>query len=73
MRYSENARRYSGARVNTSAATTTPLIDPMPPSTTMDSTMAESMKVKLAGLMKLMRAASSTPAKPAQQEPRAKA
>lgn len=73
MRYSEKARRYSGARVSTRAATTTPLMDPMPPSTTMDSTMAESMKVKLAGLMKLMRAASRTPAKPAQQDPRANA
>ena len=73
MRYSEKARRYSGARIRIMAAMTTPTMEPMPPSTTMERIMADSMKVKLAGLMKLVLAAKMTPAKPAQQELRAKA
>ena len=55
------------------AAMTTPTMEPMPPSTTMERIMADSMKVKLAGLMKVVLAAKMTPAKPAQQELRAKA
>ena len=55
------------------AAMVTPSTEPMPPSTTMDRTMADSMNVKLAGLMNVVLAAKMTPANPAQQEPSAKA
>ena len=51
MRYSEKARRYSGARIRIMAAMATPAMEPMPPSTTMERIMADSMKVKLEGLM----------------------
>ena len=51
MRYSEKARRYSGTRMRMRAAMTTPVMEPMPPSTTMERIMADSMKVKLEGLM----------------------
>ena len=50
----------------------TPRMDPMPPKTTMDRMMADSMKVKLAGLIKVVLAANMVPAMPAQVAPRAK-
>jgi len=48
-------------------------MDPIPPKTTMDRIMADSRKVKLAGLTKVVLAAKMTPTRPAQVEPRAKA
>ena len=55
------------------AAMMTPAMEPMPPSTTMERIMADSMKVKLEGLMKVVLAAKMTPANPAQHEPSANA
>ena len=46
------------------AASTTPIWLPMPPSTTIARMIADSMKVKLSGLMKPCRAAKNEPAKP---------
>ena len=57
----------------TSAASATPSWLPRPPSTTIASTMALSMKVKLSGLMKAWRVAKKAPAKPPKQAPMAKA
>ncbi len=51
----------------------TPMIDPMPPNTTIESIMADSIKVKLAGLIKVVLAANITPTIPAQVAPSAKA
>ena len=55
------------------AASTTPSWLPTPPSTTMASTVADSMKVKLSGLMKAWRVAKKQPAKPPNMAPMAKA
>ena len=55
------------------AAMATPIWLPMPPSTTMASTMALSMKVKDFGLMKPWRAAKNEPAKPPKPAPMANA
>ena len=52
---------------------TTPIRLPVPPSTTMASTCADSMKVKLSGEMKPCRAAKKQPAKPPNMAPSAKA
>src|ERR1700755_2713901 len=46
------------------AASATPSCEPMPPSTTMASTSADSWKVKDSGLMKPCRVAKNAPAKP---------
>ncbi len=54
-------------------AITTPTRLPVPPSTTMASTCADSMKVKLSGEMKPWRAAKKQPAKPPNIAPSAKA
>ncbi len=71
MRYSAKARRYSGSSFKASEAMITPRIEPMPPSTTIARIIAESMKVKLSGLMKLLCAAKTTPTSPAQKAPSA--
>ena len=55
------------------AASATPSWLPMPPSTTIARMIADSMKVKLSGLMKPWRVAKNTPAKPANSAPIAKA
>ena len=47
----------------------TPSWLPRPPSTTIASTMALSMKVKLSGLMKAWRVAKKAPAKPPNMAP----
>src|SRR5690606_2510830 len=57
MRYSANSRAISGTTVRTMAANMTPTCDPMPPSTTMASIRADSMKVKDSGLTRPCRAA----------------
>ena len=57
----------------TSAASTTPIWLPMPPSTTIARMIADSMKVKLSGLMKPCRVAKNEPAKPPNIAPIAKA
>jgi len=46
-------------------------MEPMPPSTTMASTMADSMKVKDSGLTNFMRAAKKVPARPPNTAPMA--
>ena len=55
------------------AAIATPSRLPMPPSTTMATMTADSMKVKLSGEMNPCRAAKKEPAKPANIAPMAKA
>ena len=55
------------------AAIATPIRLPMPPSTTMATITADSMKVKLSGEMNPCRAAKNDPAKPANIAPMAKA
>ena len=57
----------------TIAASATPSWLPRPPSTTIASTVALSMKVKLSGLMKAWRVAKNAPAKPPKQAPMANA
>ena len=64
MRYSSNPRKISGRAMSASAPRITPGMEPMPPSTTMASTMADSMKVKDSGLTNFMRAAKKVPATP---------
>ena len=59
--------------IMTTAATATPIWLPMPPSTTMATITADSMKVKLSGEMKPWRAAKNEPAKPPNMAPIAKA
>jgi hypothetical protein len=66
MRYSLKVRKYSGSRINTKAPTMTPRMEAMPPNTTIARIMADSRKVKQAGLMKVDLAAKITPASPAQ-------
>ena len=55
------------------AAIATPIRLPMPPSTTMATITADSMKVKLSGEIKPCRAAKKDPANPANIPPIAKA
>ncbi len=57
----------------TTEASATPSGLPIPPSTTMASTVALSMKVKLSGLMKPWRVAKKQPASPPKKAPMAKA
>src|SRR5262249_38023181 len=64
MRYCAKSRPSSGSITSTIAAMTTPTWLPMPPSTTIARIMADSMKVKLSGLMKPWRVAKNEPAKP---------
>ncbi len=51
------SRRYSGRNATANAPTTTPGIDPIPPSTTADSRITDRKNGKLSGLMKLTRLA----------------
>ena len=55
------------------AAMATPIWLPMPPSTTIATITADSMKVKLSGEMKPCRAAKNDPAKPPNMAPMANA
>ena len=52
-----SSRNDSGKPISTIAASTTPIWLPMPPSTTIARMIADSMKVKLSGLMKPWRVA----------------
>jgi hypothetical protein len=49
-RYSAKLRNSSGATVSTNAASTTPMVDPIPPSTTIARINADSKKVNEVGL-----------------------
>src|SRR5262249_24218182 len=73
MRYWENSRNNSNATSITEAATATPSCEPMPPSTTIASTSADSEKVKDSGLMNPWRVAKKDPAMPPNMAPMAKA
>src|SRR6185437_3061340 len=64
MRYCSRPRNSSKPPIMVSAASATPSCDPMPPSTTIASTSADSWKVKDSGLMKPCRVAKNAPAKP---------
>ncbi len=68
-----SSRISSGPPIMTTAAIATPQREPMPPSTTMARMTADSMKVKLSGLMKPCRAAKKAPASPPKAAPSAKA
>src|SRR5262249_13861150 len=57
IRNSAKARPNSGKVTSRIAASTTPIWLPMPPSTTIARIVADSMKVKLSGLMKPCRVA----------------
>ena len=59
--------------IMTTAAMATPIWLPMPPSTTMATITADSMKVKLSGEMKPWRAAKNEPAMPPIMAPSANA
>ncbi len=62
-------RRASKPPTMTIAAMATPSWLPMPPSTTMARMIADSMKVKLSGLMKPWRVAKNAPASPPNNAP----
>src|SRR5262249_15097873 len=68
-----SSRRSSVPPIMATAAIATPSRLPMPPSTTMATMTADSMKVKLSGEMNPCRAAKNDPAKPANIAPMAKA
>src|SRR5208337_3843720 len=68
-----SSRMSSGAPIITAAAMATPSCEPMPPSTTIARTVADSMKVKLSGLTKPWRTEKKEPAKPPNMAPSAKA
>ena len=65
MRRFASARRYSGSSVSTAAAMVDPVIDPMPPSTTIATISKERTKVKLCGERFPSKAPESAPATPA--------
>jgi len=73
MRYSEKALRYSGRSIRIIAPAITPSIEPMPPNTTTQRIMIDSHIVKLAGLIKVVFAANTTPPIPAHVAPSANA
>src|SRR5271163_444081 len=73
MRNSAKARPNSGKVTSRIAASTTPIWLPMPPSTTIARIVADSIKVKLSGLMKPCRVAKKQPAKPPSIAPMPKA
>src|SRR5262249_14949428 len=73
MRYCANSRNSSKAPSMAKAAIATPSCEPMPPSTTIASTSADSEKVKDSGLMKPWRVAKNDPAMPPNMAPMAKA
>src|SRR4051794_3110654 len=64
MRYWSRPRNSSKPPIMVSAASATPSCEPMPPSTTIASTSADSWKVNDSGLMKPWRVAKNAPAKP---------
>src|SRR6185312_1666403 len=64
MRYWSSPRNSSKPPIMASAARATPSCEPMPPSTTIASTSADSWKVKDSGLMNPCRVAKNAPAKP---------
>src|SRR6516165_2078910 len=68
-----SSRMISVPPIMMTAAIATPMRLPMPPSTTMATITADSMKVKLSGEMNPCRAAKNDPAKPANIAPMAKA
>src|SRR5215468_6981436 len=68
-----SSRMISVPPIMITAAIATPSRLPMPPSTTMATITADSMKVKLSGEMNPCRAAKNDPAKPANIAPMAKA
>src|SRR5258706_8885738 len=68
-----SSRMISVPPIMMTAAIATPIRLPMPPSTTMATITADSMKVKLSGEMNPCRAAKNDPAKPANIAPMAKA
>src|SRR5581483_3024458 len=67
------SRMISVPPIMATAATATPIMLPMPPSTTMATIIADSMKVKDSGEMKPWRAAKKEPANPPNIAPMAKA
>src|SRR5690606_12683399 len=67
------ARRNSGSTASSSAPRITPGMCPMPPSTTMQSTEIDSIRLKLSGLTKPCIAANRAPAIPPKDAPMAKA
>src|SRR5690606_21629593 len=69
MRNCSNSRPNSGRRISAMAANTTPIWLPMPPSTTIARIRADSMKVKLSGLMKPWRVAKKEPPNPPNMAP----
>src|SRR5207248_9529539 len=73
MRYWSRPRNSSKPPIMASAASATPSCEPMPPSTTMASTSADSWKVKDSGLIKPCRVAKKAPAKPPNMAPVANA
>src|SRR5689334_18633913 len=73
IRKSAKARPNSGRLTSRIAASTTPNWLPMPPSTTIARIVADSMNVKLSGLIKPCRVAKKQPAKPPNIAPIAKA
>src|ERR1700704_1155223 len=73
MRYWSRPRNNSKPPIKVSAASATPSCEPMPPSTTIASTSADSWKVKDSGLMKPCRVAKKAPAKPPNMAPVANA
>ena len=73
MRNSAKARPNSGRLTSRIAASTTPIWLPIPPSTTIARIVADSMNVKLSGLIKPCRVAKKQPAKPPNIAPIAKA
>ena len=66
-------RRISGTNESSSAPRITPQMLPMPPSTTIDTTMIDSTSTKLSGLMKAWIAENMPPATPPKLAPMAKA
>ena len=64
MRRLATARRYSGRMVRTPAAMVDPVIDPMPPSTTIATTSKLRTKVKLCGARLPSNAPLRAPATP---------
>src|SRR5437879_4427628 len=73
MRYWSRPRNSSKPPIMVRAASATPSCEPMPPSTTIASTSADSWKVKDSGLMKPCLVAKNAPAKPPNMAPVAKA
>ena len=65
--------QHSKPPIRTTAASATPICEPMPPSTTIARIVADSLKVKLSGLTKPWRTAKNEPARPPKKAPSANA